>query len=355
MKSFFYILLSIIIFSLSSCPTSLSFDDISKMSSREMIENHTRNVRRAAVTVGIVQNGEMSFTVYGENGRVLPNREHIYEIGSITKPITAQLFARAIYENKVSLDDQIDRFLNLPAKAYYPTIRRILTHTSGYRTDYYWGIISSTNFALAGNLWYGLTRGMILDHIGKINLENRDYLWEYSNFGIGVAGLVLEKIYNEDFTSLMNNYLRNTLGLQNTRISDGKGDLSNYMTWSSGNPYIPAGAIVSTITDMMKYAQMQITGMPYYVSHSHKVEAQINNVIPELHIPELGLRIDAMGLAWFIDSVNNIIWHGGTMPQYHSYLGIDLENDIAVVVLSNIGDRIFAAQVIGAKILKELR
>ena len=52
------------------------------MSAREMIEYTTKGVRKAKVTVGIVQNGQMSFNVYGKNGKKLPNTEHIYEIAS---------------------------------------------------------------------------------------------------------------------------------------------------------------------------------------------------------------------------------------------------------------------------------
>ena len=352
MKNILWIILPIIILLLSSCP--MPFDDIARMSSRELIERKTRGVRNARITVGIVQNGQMSFTVYGENGRIRPNIEHIYEIGSITKPITAQLFARVISQGKVSLDDQIDRFLALPVKAYYPTIRRLLTHTSGYRTDYYMGYLSTTNFLPFVNPAYGITRDMVLNHVKRINLDNRDYPFHYSNFGFAVAGLVLEEIYNEDFTSLVNNYLK-SLGLNNTRVGNGRGDLQNYWRWNVGNPYIPSGGLVSTITDMMKFAQMQIDGTPFYVTPSHNVLAQI----PRQWFPsEFYIRDDAMGLGWIIDSVNNIIWHAGETTTFCSFLGFDKTNEIAVVVLSNFRGNIHRpidVFMIGSAIFKELR
>jgi CubicO group peptidase (beta-lactamase class C family) len=327
------------------------------MSSKEMIERKTSGVSRAVITVGVVKNGEMSFTVYGENGRIQPNIEHIYEIGSITKPITAQLFARAISENRVSLDDQIDRFLNLPPKAYYPTIRRLLTHTAGY-TIFEADIpfIFSVNSAPFGIGFYGLTRNWTLNRIGEINLTNRDYPFSYGNFGFGVAGLVLEEIYGAGFTSLINNYLKNDLGLNNTRVGDGRGDLSNYWRINDGNPLIPAGALVSTITDMMKFAQMQIDESPSYVNLSHTIMAQGD---PQWYLPnpELGLRVDALGLGWFIDTVDNIIWHSGETTGFSSYLGIDKANQIAVVVLSNMRSALSESitSIIGRTIIRELK
>ena len=350
---YLYTLYAINIFLLSSCPMDISIEDITNMSSIEMIEYITKGVKNARVTVGIVQNGEMSFKVYGENGKERPNIEHIYEIGSVTKPITAQLFAKALSEGRINLDDQIDKFLELPAKAYYPTIRRLLTHTSGYRTEYYEGYISDTNFVAFGNVFYGMTKKIVLDRIGTINLQNREYPFKYSNFGMAVAGLVLEAMYNEDFTILMNNYLRNDLGLNNTRIYDGSGDLSNYWHWNEGNPHIAAGGILSTVIDMMIYGQMQIDENPSYVAQSHNVLTYVN--APEnMHIPELSLRVDAMGLCWPIDCVNNIIWHGGGTTSYNSYLGFNKEDGIVVVVLSNIRNNYLPIWAIGAKIFKEL-
>ena len=350
LKRFSGLLFTIVILFLSSCTTPL--EDFSEMSSREIIEHVTRGKRRAVISVGIVQNGQMSFSVYGENGRVLPNREYIYEIGSITKPITAQLFARAISKGKVSLNDTIDRFLDLPPKNYYPTIKRILTHTSGYKFTYYHGSGSladpTANFELFGG---GVTKKMLLNTIGRIKLEDRDYPFEYSNFGFAVAGLVLEKIYNEDFTSLINRYLSDDLGLHKTRVNDGSVNVSNFWAWSKGNPYIPAGALISTITDMMKYAQMQIDMLPSYVSYSHVKLAQVDT--PMNSSNDFDVRTDAMGLGWMMCSVHNIIHHGGNTGYSNSFLGFDKANRIAVVVLVNMPGA--QSRIIGSAVFRELR
>ena len=335
-----------VIFLLSSCASALG--DFSGMSSKEIIEDVTSGNRRAIISVGIVQNGAMSHNVYGENGKALPDTEYIYEIASITKTFTAQLFARAISEGKASLDDTLDRFLDLPPKRYYPTIRRLLTHTSGYKYAYYnnsSSLIEATpNFEVFGG---GVTKKMLLNTIGAINLEDRDYPFEYSNFGFAVAGLVLEKIYNEDYASLINKYLSNDLGLNKTRVNDGSVNASNFWAWSKENPYIPAGALISTITDMMKYAQMEIDGLPPYVGHSHTKSAQVDPPINEFDI-----ITDAIGLGWWISSVNNIIHHSGNTGYSNSFIGFNKAGRTAVVVLANMpGEQ---SRIIGSAILREL-
>ena len=65
--------------------TSYRMSLIPSMSFEEMLSYTTKNNGDAIITVGIIKDGEESFTVYGENATVLPNNEFEYEIGSVTK------------------------------------------------------------------------------------------------------------------------------------------------------------------------------------------------------------------------------------------------------------------------------
>jgi CubicO group peptidase (beta-lactamase class C family) len=151
----------------------------------------------------------------------------------------------------------------------------------------------------------------------------------------------------------MNGYIKNDLGLNHTKISDGSGDLSNYWLWNNGNPYIAAGAIVSTITDMLLYTQIQMDEIPSYLSLSHSVLAQVNATTTDY--AKFGIRIDAVGAGWMIDTVNNIIWHNGGTGNYNSYLGFNKTRNIAIVILSNMApDFRLNTTVIGSKLFKEL-
>ena len=60
---------------------------------------------------------------YGEskiNNTTLPQQQTIYEIGSITKTLTGSLLAIAVNEGKISLEDEINKFLpkDLPRLAF---------------------------------------------------------------------------------------------------------------------------------------------------------------------------------------------------------------------------------------------
>ena len=111
----------------------------------------------ARITVGIIKNEQVSFTVYVENAQILPAENHIYEIGSLTKTMTAALIEKAASEGRVSFDDTINAYLPLPEEKSYPTITELLTHTSGY-SPYYFETPMIGNFFAGRNSFCGISR-----------------------------------------------------------------------------------------------------------------------------------------------------------------------------------------------------
>jgi CubicO group peptidase (beta-lactamase class C family) len=332
---------------------SYKLNQLASMTFDEMMAYTTKDNKDAVITVGIIQDGKITYDVYSQNGVKLSPEEHIYEIGSITKTFTTSLLSKAISEDKISLDSSIDECLNLPNKDYYPTIRRLVTHTSGYKA-YYFEKPMISNFFSGVNDFNGISEEMLIEKLGKINLDDSDYSFKYSNFGMSVVGVVLEKIYDEDFTTLMNDYIVEDLGLLKTRISDGSGDLSDCWTWSKSDVYMPAGALLSNITDMMQYVEMQINGNPDYLNKAHDSLAEVN--ASNSSYEKMGIRIDDFGTGWMIDKEKKIVWHNGGTDHYNSYLGFDKEKRIGVVVLSNLSpDYKIPATIMGIKILTDLQ
>ena len=76
------------------------------------------------------------------------------------------------------------------------------------------------------------------------------------NYGYAVLGLVLESVYETEYTSLLNDFTQNELCLTSTQISDKSGGLGKYRNWKEGDAYLSAGAVTSNIEDMLLYAQM---------------------------------------------------------------------------------------------------
>ena len=103
---------------------------IPKMSSEEILDYTLKDNDNGVITVGIIKDGSASYTVYGKDGKQLENALHTYEIGSLTKTVTASLVNKAVLEGKIDIDSSLDKYIELPPKEHYPTIRELLTHTS---------------------------------------------------------------------------------------------------------------------------------------------------------------------------------------------------------------------------------
>lgn len=356
-KKFKKRLMMIIIASTVICAGLISFKNyqmgkIPGLSFEEALAYTTCNNKDAVITVGIIKDGKAEFTVYGENGKELPKELHCYEIGSITKTITAALISRAIEGGKIDLDNTIDAYLPLPEHKNYPTVEQLLTHTSGYKSHYL-ELPMISNFFAGRNGFCGITKEMLEKRISNIDLGSEGYKFKYSNFGFAVLGLILEKVYGEDYTALANSYLHDELQLADTKISDGVGDLGHYWDWQKGDAYIPAGAVVSDISDMLAYAQLQMDEIGY-LKQCHKGLKEINGSAEKYK--KMGIYTNEAGMAWIIDTEHGIIWHNGGTSDYNSYLGFYPYSQTAVVILSNLApDYRIPSTVLGVKLLRSLQ
>lgn len=325
---------------------------IPALSFQEALEYTTKDNANAVVTVGIIKDGQASYTVYGENGKELPKELHTYEIGSLTKTFTAAMIGKAVREEKIDIDATIDQYLDLPEGNIYPTIEELLTHTSGYKS-YYFESPMVSNFFKGRNDFYGITKDTIIGRIGELNLPNEYYKFNYSNYGYAVLGLILETVYESNYTTLMNRFVEEDLNLANTKISDQNGDLGKYWDWNSDDAYLSAGAITSDINDMLTYAQMQLDGYEYFAD-CHESIKKIDATTEQYKM--MGINMDEIGMAWIIDKENDIIWHNGGTGDYNSYLGFNPETGNAVVILSNLSPNYrIPATVLGVKALTELK
>lgn len=325
---------------------------IPALSFQEALEYTTKGNADAVVTVGIIKAGQASYTVYGENGKKLSNEPHTYEIGSLTKTVTAAMISDAAQEGKIDIRATIDRYLTLPAGNAYPSIEELLTHTSGYKA-YYVEIPMISHFFRGGNVFSGITKDMVVRKAGKLNLSQERYKFNYSNFGYAVLGLVLEAVYENDYASLVNEFIQKKLHLASTKISDQGGDLGNYWEWNNDDAYLAAGAITSNILDMLAYARMQLDEYMYFADCHEKLK-EINASSDQYTM--LGINMDEIGMAWIIDKKNGIIWHNGGTGHYNCYLGFNPEVDVAVIVLSNLSPNYrIPATVLGIKAFEELK
>ncbi len=328
-------------------------DKLTSMTSDDMINYVTENDDNVKISVAVINNGEVSYHVYGKDGEKLDSTDYDYEIGSISKTFATMLVSKAVEEGKISLDDTIDKYLDLEAGKNYPTIRDLVTHTSGYKGYYFDSQMISNTLSGQQNDFYCIGKDKILNKVNSVNIKDQEHKFVYSNFGISVVGLVLESVYGDDFTVMMNDFIESELKLYDTEVATCKGNLSGYWNWKEGDGYIPAGAIISDIEDMAKYLEFCMNTDKSYAANAFKSlkKVEANNPVNK----KMNISIDEVGMGWMLDTENGITWHNGGTTNFNSYIGFNREKKLGVVILSNISPtKKIPMTVIGPKIMLEL-
>lgn len=300
-----------------------------------LIQEYCKNKPHLTLTIGIYSNGEENIIPFGECGEVAAENR-LYEIGSITKIFTASLLAKYVYENKIRLEDKIDQYLNLKEAPHYPTIAQIATHYAGYGEIPFDKVHKVIALTLFGNMkqhnpFIKYDIEWLKNEAYKHALNNKKYSWQYSNFGYAILGLVLAEIESANYKQCLTSFIKNELDLEETQYGSnnprhllgysGKRKCGNW-DWPDDAGMAPAGCISSNISDLMKFAKMNLHDEKPYFSLCHQKQAEVSE----------GFEI---GLGWMIKKDDNIIWHNGETGCFHSIVGFCKERDSAVVILSN--------------------
>ena len=313
---------------------------------QSLIKKACKGKNHIKLTIGCVLDGEKTIKVFDENGEI-QNENYVYEIASITKTFTASLLAKYIHENKISLNDSIRKcFVGLDANKYYPTFRRLATHTAGYSAQlpFSWYDYLKTPFVGYPQL---VTVERLKHILEKKQLEDRDYKWVYSNYGFTLLGYAVGEIFGKGYWNAMDDFLSNELGLTSSYtgtfpeknlhgFNKRNKDCGNYVFDKSPNKPSGEGDISATAEDLLTYAQMNMHEEKPYFALCHKKHATAQSMLASLLVKSMGVDEVDMGLGWMLYRRNNrIIWHSGDSDSFSSYLGFDKDKKVAVTVLSN--------------------
>ena len=192
--------------------------------------------------------------------------ESKYRIGSISKMFTSVLVFKAIEENKLTLDKTIDEYFPSIENAKKITISNLLNHRSGIHNftdnpDYLkWNTQSKSEKELVEIITNG-----------KSDFEPNSK-GQYSNSNYILLTIILEKIFNKPYKTLVKKYITKPLSLENTYLGS-KINLSGnecysyrfeekWIKESETDMSIPlgAGAIVSNPSDLTLFINGLFSG-----------------------------------------------------------------------------------------------
>ena len=270
----------------------------------------------------------------------VPDRDTVFEIGSVTKVFTTLLLADMVQRGEVKLDDPVSNFL--PKQVSMPSrgtqkIRLVdlATHTSALPS-------MPDNFAPADGMNPFADYSVEQMHTALSSFKlTRDIgkKYEYSNLGMGLLGHVLSLQAKEDYESLVSSRITKPLGMDSTAIT-----LSQDMRTRLGAGYtetqdeaknwdLPtlagAGALRSTAADMVIFLEACMGKITSPLTKAIEIQTQTRY---PTGVPNLSIA-----LGWHKLAINEgeICWHNGQTGGFHSFVGFDKEGGVGVVVLAN--------------------
>lgn len=225
---------------------------------------HNKNPK-VGISIGFIDNGKEYFFNYGKISRKSKldvDQNTIYEIGSVTKLLTANLMAQAQDEGKLKIDDFIDNYLPeeyiLSEKIKSRLkISDLASHQSGL-PDFDFKKLLELNPNQPLDINKETVHSIINDSTELLDYGN----YRYSNSSYILMGLILENIYAMDFDRIvtekilipaqMEHTLTTGYNVKNKVIGyNTKGVEQEYLKWNSLSA--PAGLLKSNTSDMTKF------------------------------------------------------------------------------------------------------
>lgn len=296
-----------------------------------------------ALVVGVVKNGKEYLKGYGttEKGEnILPDSTTIFELASTSKLFTTSVLQLLIDNGELKIDDKIQTILGekvkLPAIAEKTTVQHLATHLSGFPSLPNSFMAKMTDET---NPYKDLVTQDLYDYLKTCEGKQKEGSFDYSNFGMGLLGHLLELKSGIKYEQLVKERLLNKLGMNQTFVSIDKNNQSKIVqgfdedgnrapVWTD-NVLTGAGSFLSNGADMMKFLKANLISM----------STPFSNSLFATHLQQLN---GETGLGWILASTpdqelgkKNIIWHNGMAGAYASFIAIDKANNFGVFVLSN--------------------
>ncbi|MEO1261431.1 MAG: serine hydrolase [Bacteroidota bacterium] len=294
-------------------------------------------------SVAVVQDGKIIY----KNGFGSANLEYsipntpstVFHIASVSKQFTCFAIALLADQGKISLDDDIRKYLpEVPDFGKTITIRHLCHHTSGMRDQ--WNLL-----ALAG---WRLDDVITTEHVMKLVANQKDLNFEpgaeylYCNTGFTLLGEIVARVSGMTFAEYCAANIFQPLGMESTLFYDDHEKIVPNRAYSYGQgqgkyvkrvlSYANAGAtsLFTTVEDLSKWA----TNFEDITVGNEKIMGQMH----QRGILNNGDTI-RYALGQVIGNYKGLkrVQHGGADAGYRTYLARFPEQQFSVIVFSNFG------------------
>jgi CubicO group peptidase (beta-lactamase class C family) len=264
----------------------------------------------------------------------------ISESGSVAKQFVAAGLVLLARDGKLSLDDDISRWIpEVRGLGRRITVRHLLTHTSGLPDRY---LLHEVEGRPAGEVDHPNAEVMhVVSRLRELNFDpGEDYL--YSNTGYVVAVAVLERVSGRSLQQFTDERIFRPLGMTSTRWREDHRPVvagraaaytgSRARGFANDHPFtrvFGSGGLLTTVDDFLKWqAALQRGGAWGPVRDSLEVVGRLNDGTVLTY--GLGVGVGSWrGL--------RVVSHTGSTGGYRAALFRYPERNVAIALLCNVG------------------
>jgi CubicO group peptidase (beta-lactamase class C family) len=285
----------------------------------------------------------------------------VMNIGSVAKNFTGVCLMKAVEEGKLSLDEDINKYLpfsvrnpNFPDEKI--TLRQLVTHSSsltdrhpfyGETYNYTGGKVEELGSFMQN---YFDPKGKYYSKENFLNNKPGTY-YQYSNIPAALAGYIVERVTGKTLQTYGRELIFKPLKLTQTgwsvqqisladhsKLYERKGDTLNLIPLYTFPTY-PEGGVRSTVQDLSAYFIMLLNNGIYNgvrILKSSSVEEMKRFQFNTANKPEnMNIAKLNSGIFWSTKLGATRIGHNGSDPGVRVFMLTDLKEEISVVLFIN--------------------
>lgn len=299
-----------------------------------VVKYHRENQFNGNVLV-VKEGKELFFRSIGlaDRNHNLPHtRKTKFIIGSVSKQFTAAGILKLVEDGKLNLADPASKYLEVPASFSDITIHELLSHQGRIARDIplarkEYGVFHQLNDLIASLFSTTRTEG--------------EKKFSYSNAGYTLLAFLIEKVSGQDFETFMSTSFYSPLGMESTgeyfpskilpNMARGyvehKGELFEACCIIPSN-WLGAGTTYSTIDDLYRWTSSLFSGQVF-----------LDGLEQKLFTPYAKMELPGAyyGYGWIVQRNGKLsIWHNGDYDGFVSKVSFFPEDELTVIILSNL-------------------
>lgn len=309
------------------------------------------------------QLSEAAAGVVNLDTKVPTTPDSIFQIGSITKPLTTTMGMQLVDDGTIALDTPVSEYVpefSVEPRASVPliTVRQLMSHASGIDGDFFMEtsrgetrVKEIVELAARGAPGEGFRQG---EPVQLLHEPGRGF--SYCNLGFVVLGRLIEIADKTSFDRAFRTRIAKRIGAESLvtlpeqclrystaigHIGDGKGGLRvtpvPYLAQSNG----PAGSTpTGRARDLVTFSRAHLA-LGVAPNGERLLSEACVRAMQEPQNPLLPfMSNDAFGLAWMISDWDGTrVWgHDGVTVGQNSYLRVLPRQEMALALLTNGGD-----------------